>query len=196
VVDIGAGFGVYSKFFLSLVGGEGRVFAYEPDLINYQRCLRTTTNARNNSNIDLFQVAVSNSHGFSYLLVDDFNPANHRVNTKTDEGISIETVAIDSHLSKYLSEIRFCKIDVQGHELEVLRGAVQLLKSSTCTFMIEFDSSFGMSKLDEVWELMTGEGYAAYQIKKKGLLSSFLFNENFFGYQDIIFKKTLLGMAE
>jgi hypothetical protein len=141
-------------------------------------------------------VGVSSSEGFSFMVIDQSNPANHRLNTKSQEGMKIKTVSLDSHLSSLVDKVEFCKIDVQGHELEVLRGARLLLKTGRCTFMIEFDSSFGFNHLNDIWDLMHQEGYAAFQVEKNGLLSQFLLQENFEGYEDIVFKKSQVTAAD
>ena len=189
VVDVGAGFGVYSKLFLELVGDNGKVFSYEPDSSNYQRCLRMLRKDKNYSNLSIYPLGVSMHKGRSYFVLDKFNPANHRIDNEANGGIEIETVNLDAHLLEYTDKIRFCKIDVQGHEISVLRGATQLLKSDECSFMIEFDSSFGMQNLYLLWSFMISHSYSAFQIEKNGTLSSFVLNEDFQGYKDIIFKK-------
>ena len=196
VVDVGAGFGVYSKLFLQLVGEKGKVISYEPDLLNYQRCVRALARERNYSNLDLYQIGVSQHPGHSNLIIDQFNPANHRIDNETQNGVEIETVSLDSHLSDVIERIQFCKIDVQGHEIEVLRGGIQLLGSESCCFMIEFDANFGLEKLNVLWTFMLGQGYVAFQIEKNGKLVEFILNDSFRGYRDIIFKKESLMFAQ
>jgi len=70
----------------------------------------------------------------------------------------VETVTLDSLA---LRNVTFIKIDVEGHELEVLRGATETLRANRPVMMIEIRDH----NLTPVRELLDGLGYAETTMK-------------------------------
>jgi FkbM family methyltransferase len=188
ILDIGAGLGIYTEIFSDLTGSEGKVYSFEPEVLNYSRCTRLVSKS-NLSNIELDLAAVSNQNGSRSLSIDRNNPVNHSFETISSDLQRVETLRIDSRFKNNLEVIKFCKIDVQGHELEVLEGAHELLSIGNCNFVIEFDSNYGYKKLEKLWIFLHKYHYKGYEIKSKGRIERCTEYEPIETYRNLFFSK-------
>jgi len=82
------------------------------------------------------------------------------------ERVFIDT--IDNYcIKKNINEIDFLKIDTEGHELEVLKGAINLLKEERIK-IIQFE--YGGCNIDarvflkDIFEFFAGMNYSFYKI--------------------------------
>ena len=146
VFDVGANIGDTALHFSKSVGSAGKVFAFEPDPANYIK-LQTNIAKNNASNITSFNIGLGSERGTMKLYkVDPNNKGMNRMflNRKDDSDfveVSIEKVDDVMNQLSY-PEIDFIKIDVEGFELEVLKGAKQLLEKFKPELFIEMDDSF------------------------------------------------------
>ena len=134
VLDIGAWVGTWTVAMNTLCG---RIVAFEPDPVHYE-CL--TKNVP--EDVETHQLAVGNDSKMIALSDDDFTQAKRVVG----DG-SIPMVTVDG---LGLSDIDMIKIDVEGYEMEVLKGAVQTLENLQY-LMIELNNNskkYGSSNAD------------------------------------------------
>lgn len=124
VIDIGAWCGTWAK---ALEPYARRVVAFEPDKTHFECLQRNCT-----INCDARNEAVGSEIKMISLTEDDFTQAK-RVNDKGD----IRMVDLDS--LEY-ADVDLIKIDVEGYEMEVLKGAEKTL-SSTQYIMIELNNN-------------------------------------------------------
>ena len=146
VLDIGANFGVFTKLFSELVGVDGSVMAFEPTPETF-RTLSAGVNRLGLRNVKTFNKAVSDGVGTVTMQVPQYANAkgdnlyeSHIVNSNASElsnSFRVQTVTIDS---LQLSEVDFIKIDVEGHELQVVRGGAETIKRFRPTLMVEVTS--------------------------------------------------------
>ena len=129
IIDVGAHIGYYTILAAVLAGRNGRVEAFEPDPRNSDLLQRS---ARVNG-FDVIRVhpaAVGEKEGRSLLYRSSFkNTGDHRV-YDTGEGretVDVPVVSLDSELAGRLNRLDLIKIDVQGAEASVLRGAQRVL---------------------------------------------------------------------
>ena len=141
VLDVGANIGQFSVPIAHLVAPDGCVHAFEPTPrvfakleFNLRHLPRTRFVAR--------RLAVSEHAGTAALFVPDergleASLARHhgfsawsQAEDPACESIGVETVSIDDYLqAAAIPEVALMKIDVEGAELLVLRGARRLLAS-------------------------------------------------------------------
>lgn len=123
-VDIGAHVGYWSQ---RLVLDFDAVVAFEAHS-EHAQCL--AVNVFNNR-CTIHTVALSDHQG-----TVNFSPAiaNSGMSRVTDSGITIPCATLDSY---GLTNVDLIKIDVEGHELQVLRGAEQTILGSRPVLMIE-----------------------------------------------------------
>ena len=137
ILDIGANVGFYSILFSRLVGDTGKVYAFEPDKLNF---FRLRENTKKYKNIIINNLAVSDKSGdILFYPSGDLN-----VNGKTyDSGenrkpLKIKCVSIDDYLGDS-EKIDLVKMDIEGYEYFALQGMVRLLeRSDKITILTEF----------------------------------------------------------
>ncbi len=137
-IDIGANVGNHT---IGLCDHFLHCHAFEPDPKTF-RLLRANTAQR--QNITCHPIALSDQDGISTFCQDPVNTGKSHIIGKSvmqlppeqERLIEVETKQLDSE--KFVSEpISFVKIDVEGHELKVLRGAKKLLTTQTPMILIE-----------------------------------------------------------
>lgn len=128
VIDVGANIGHYASQFASLVGPRGRVLAIEPDPRNAAR-LRLRLARRPQARVH--QVAAGEAPGDIRLYLSRNNSADHRTFDSGDgrPSIRVACVRLDDMVPPGC-RVQLIKIDVQGHELAVLRGARRVIEES------------------------------------------------------------------
>ncbi len=127
-IDVGASFGYYTLLLADLTTQKGEVIAYEPNTTAY-RLLCASLAVNGFGWAKAFPVAASSEAGRRALFVDE-----HRLGAsslKIFEGHTgtqgvVQAAAID----ELDDPVDFVKIDVQGHELEVLKGMQRTIARS------------------------------------------------------------------
>lgn len=131
VVDAGAHVGVYSLRAAKLVGNNGLVIAIEPAEENYKILLKNIF-INNTRNIVPIKVGLWSSRGKAKLYIKESSML-HSLFKDLDESFTLraEEIYITTldHLLKELGvdHIDILKINVEGAELEVLKGAKEVL---------------------------------------------------------------------
>lgn len=133
VFDIGANVGFYTLLASSLVGEGGRVYAFEPLAGNIDYLERhLKMNAAHN--VTLFQAAVSDREGIASFQQGDSNSMG-RLDEKGT--IAVEIVSLDELFFKGVLPLPdYMKIDVEGAELSVLKGARHILEKRSPTIFL------------------------------------------------------------
>jgi len=129
VLDVGANIGLYSALFSKCVGPQGKVTALEPVPDLYQALLRTLQ-LNHLANVEAYAYAAGAEEGTVDLALDAFNSGNNWITPSSGRNgaITAPVRRIDSLNLDRAPD--FIKIDVQGWEVEVLRGLSGLLASN------------------------------------------------------------------
>jgi FkbM family methyltransferase len=137
VVDVGANAGIYSAIALQR---RRWVAAFEPVPEEATR-LRRLIGTRG----VVHQVALSDRYGKAVLHVPYLSDATvttrSSLEENVDEDLSHQDIEVNvATLDSFeLSDIAFIKIDVEGHELSVLRGAVETIARSRPNLLVEVE---------------------------------------------------------
>ncbi len=175
-VDVGANVGTYS---IRLSSHFRRVYAFEPNP-NVLASLRKRIEERSRDNITVFPVALSDSNGQAEFYLDPHEgftgsaetlvkvfkynpgevlgagPTNTYVGKKS---ISVPTVTYDSKIRERADLV---KIDVEGAEFQVLKGAKESLADGKIRrIMVELHDK---DAKDELYGILTGYGFKLKQL--------------------------------
>ncbi|NES75182.1 MULTISPECIES: FkbM family methyltransferase [Okeania] len=179
-IDIGAHIGYYSILAAKIVGIEGKVFAFEPELSNYQKILENIS-LNNLNNISLFNLAVGSETKQTQLFFNQDNDGGHALwdvgkhpfNQKSLDNQTMQNIqqsTLDDILSqqKDISHIKMIKIDTEGAELDVIKGAVNTLYQYDVPYIICEINKFGLQQMGtnetELREFMESLKYETYLI--------------------------------
>jgi FkbM family methyltransferase len=140
--DVGALFGFFSLAF-TLKGADRRALAFEPNpssRAKLEECLHLNLAAK----VEVFDCAVGLpgkmvkfERGFHYTAIAESPVWLNEKNSTQGETVSIATVSIDELIERNLTPPDIVKIDVEGHEFDVLRGAKKLLLAKKPLLTIE-----------------------------------------------------------
>jgi FkbM family methyltransferase len=179
VFDVGANIGGVSRFLSVLVGKEGAVIAFEPVWPSYQRlCESLNHRPRNGGIIIPLPFGLSESEGSKLIHVENENFG--RASFAPNQTANVVSYWCDFTTITALTERKklpspsFVKVDVEGAELYVLRGANALLSSTKSPiFLIEifapWQKAFGYHPWD-VLSLLAQHGYAVLFMCHEGLV--------------------------
>ncbi|HBL10847.1 MAG TPA: hypothetical protein DD379_05475 [Cyanobacteria bacterium UBA11162] len=141
VIDVGANFGLHTLYAAKLVGSQGYVFAFEPVVSNLTLLQKNVVLSGVDQQVKIVPKAVSNS---SQSFLNFYLPreeiavtASLRPTSENIKTTQVPNVRLDDYWEKINLPVRFIKIDVEGAELEVLRGAENLLKQWQPILLIE-----------------------------------------------------------
>lgn len=180
--DIGANVGWVTQPATWLVGRHGSVHCFEPSptTIGY---LRRRLVCMGLSNVVVNQLALGTASGGAtlYECAENFGGSSSlRPGAAPGQHVSAGTPVAIRTLDDYVeqnsvSRIRLIKIDVQGSEIDVLRGAVRLLAPQNRPVLyVEIetiaDAAFGYTASD-LLNILTGYGYELFSWREIGLVS-------------------------
>jgi FkbM family methyltransferase len=137
VLDIGANVGQYTLRLSELVGPQGRVIAFEPIAETVEILAAMARRARHR-NITLLNVAVSECAGEVRLRVPanlDGLPDYFQSRVAGDGDQPALAVALDGF--HFPHRIALVKIDVERHEVSVIRGMLKLIERDRPTLIVE-----------------------------------------------------------
>ncbi len=139
VVEVGANIGTHTLALSKMVTNLGKVYAFEPQRIVFQTlCANMALNSI--ENVEAFCVALSDSNGKLLIPKIDYNKPNNFGGIeldKFDSGDSVLKTTLDQFLD--LKRLNFLKIDVEGMEIEVIKGASESIKKFKPIMYVEND---------------------------------------------------------
>ena len=125
VSDIGAYVGDTALWFSKAVGPQGKVYAFEPEPSNFAK-LKANLERNKVTNVIPLQLALSENEGEMRVS----SGAGSSVITQAGTGKSVKVTTIDNFVeANTLPRVDFIKMDVEGHELKVLKGADETIKT-------------------------------------------------------------------
>ena len=152
-LDIGSCWGIYSlrltKKFKNL-----KILAFDPIKSNVNRIINSLK-LNEFKNIKTFHTALGNKKSEIVLgASEDFSP-NYQINQKNPSILEKSKIDLLDNLLSLKKNTLVVKIDVEGFEIEVLKGAKQLLLNNDCFLQIE---TFGDNK-NEVFNFLNKINY-------------------------------------
>lgn len=127
VVEGGAHSGVTAASIAEAVGKNGHVYTFEP-VEEYFSQLRKNMKRNGISNITMLNLALGDKKGYVPIFKHGEGSGVTRVDSC--EEVLAYTTTIDEFMKTHDMQIDFINLDCEGSELNVLRGAISLLKKA------------------------------------------------------------------
>jgi FkbM family methyltransferase len=162
VLDVGANIGVLTLPFADMVGSDGKVHAFEPQPENFNLLERNTQQL--SDRVQLHQLVVSDRYG--EMIVPPLAAVPHKnyggveLNKQIDFGGKVDMDTLDAVMLD--SPVSFIKVDVEGMECEVLRGAKQLIERCRPILYVENDHAGRVDRSAELIGLIERYDYKVF----------------------------------
>ena len=181
-LDIGGHVGLVAMEGAELVGPAGRVITVEPIPANQRVIVRHAEANGLAARITLVAAACTAEHGGQVELIYDDSHENwsgatvaEHVHLKgTESRVGVPTVSVDGLLAESSAHPRGIKIDVEGAELQVIRGATRTLAEVRPAVWLAFHPhAFPDPKAatEELFALFTAAGYLLPPAGEDGALA-------------------------
>ena len=195
-IDVGVYRGVYSY---EMSKYSKKVHSFEPNPLIFKYINKNLKKISNN--IDLYNFALSNENKVSNLRIPirdkKMNKENyeehylmgratvHELNNFQDyEKFEITLKKIDDF--NFDNEISFMKIDVEGHEIEVIEGGKLFIKKNKPVLLVEIEERHSKKNIHHSIDYINGLGYNSYfydennlkktsELKNMKLFTNFIF---------------------
>jgi FkbM family methyltransferase len=176
-IDVGANLGQYSAVMDRALCGKGFVLAFEPNPIAYEELVR---GAQHKAIVPM-QFALSSSVGTSRLRVPttesgelqiQLGSLNHRADEGRGRDFEVEVQTLDNFLPMFQLPVSILKIDVEGFELEVLKGAEQTLEHHHPPIIVEIEHRHQPvgQRAEDVVQWLMYRGYHVSALTTSGLM--------------------------
>jgi len=127
VLDVGANIGLITAMCAGLVGEQGHVHAFEPNPPIFER-LRATVGA--SPQVTLHQLALSDRPGTAGLLLEQSHHGATGLQLAEPHDSTVNVSTVDEIVERErVGSVDLLKVDVEGNEERVLRGADMLIQS-------------------------------------------------------------------
>jgi FkbM family methyltransferase len=192
VFDVGANIGDYSMLVRRHLPS-ALIYAFEPAEPVYRQ-LTQNLNARGDvkaksynigfsdaeKDVELYSYAIEGRE-ISLLASLDRRLPTQVLETRISSSERIQTKTIDGFCAdNAIDRIDFLKLDVEGHELAILRGAGRLLASGAIS-MIQFEfgpaNIYSRTYFYDFWSLLSGD-YDLYRIIPRGMVPIRFYGEH------------------
>jgi len=170
--DVGANIGVYTLWAAGRVRLTGEVHAFEP-VPRTRATLARLVEQNGLTQVRLSSAAVAATAGTVGMRVyPDASGLAHQAFDGMEPQLTVSATTLDLHASRHRPP-DLVKIDVEGFELEVLRGAGELLRTCRPALLLEMLPShlarMGRARQAELVSLLAGAGYQIFNLTRQGL---------------------------
>lgn len=159
-LDIGANKGIYSFWLSRAVGPAGRVIAFEP-----QPEMAEYIERRHLRNVEVVNAALSDHDGSAALSRKRVGDGSASLGRSIGSAIDVKLMRLDDFGP--ISNLKFIKCDVEGHELSVFRGAERLLRSTRP--ILQFEST--PDEIEPIQSFLLRLGYSGMMFGENGCLA-------------------------
>lgn len=171
VVNVGANVGFFSLRFAKWVDDDGEVISIEPENRNYDNLISALKREGLLNRVHAVKAVAAAVPGMVLLEINRRHPADHKL-SRDHTGVPVTAVTLDELVQdKRLLRPALVKIDVQGAEMLVLKGASGILKKAGSALFIELHeeglNKFGTS-VSEILEYLAEYNYEPYWLMRRG----------------------------
>jgi len=171
VLDIGANIGFYAKILSGLVGKNGKVHCFEPDVQNFARLSQACSGIQN---VIINNMAV----GPRTETIKIYTSKNLNVDHRTykpeeyEQEFEIQATSIDDYLGRNL-KVDLIKMDIQGFEMQAIQGMQKTLETNRNIKIISEFWPYGIKKAGDsllgYFNFLLSQDFNCYLFDKSGL---------------------------
>jgi FkbM family methyltransferase len=177
VIDVGANKGSY-LWSLSRAVPQGRVFAFEPQPI-LAKYLTHVCQEAGLDNVQIENKGISDVFGILKLAIPGRGTSSPGASfeqivasREVCRTIDVNVSTLDDYFQIASKRIGAIKIDVEGHELKVLNGAIEIIKKFRPTVVCESEQRhISQGSVNDIFEFFNRLNYEGYFCAKGSLLS-------------------------
>lgn len=168
VIDVGSNLGSYALIAASSIG-EGHVYALEPSRRVYKDLVVNIKLNGFEKNISTFNIAAADGQAL-VGFTDSPRPELSHVSYNIKGGNrKVKATSLDKFVDFHaVKKIRLLKIDVEGYEYKVLKGASGILRRGAVDYLLielNQDSRFYKASPTKSLDLLKGFGYEIYYFR-------------------------------
>jgi FkbM family methyltransferase len=166
-IDVGGNVGDYSLLAARIIGDTGRVICFEPEPTNCH-WIERSIELNGYRNISLYALALSDANGEASLYLGTQCGFHSLLKDQPERQagvIQVKTRTLDSVLHEIgWGTVDMMKIDVEGAELQVLRGARGTLEMNPqVILLLELHPGMGVNP-GEVCDFLRGQGFCLFEV--------------------------------
>ena len=200
VLDIGANIGYYALMELNLIGQEGRLIAVEPSPWNVDLLKKNLELNQKTRNVRVVTGAISSSRGKDTFHLASSSNLNTFQNYGTvEKHLTGETLEVDTYrVAEVLTEeelrkgIDLIRMDVEGHEVDVINGMLDEVKEGVLSPSIIFETHLSRynkeNDMSESLKALFDYGYSAKYMASSWQAGTEIIKK--FGYKEFTSIKT------
>jgi len=181
-VDVGVYRGIYSY---KLSNEFKHVHSFEPNPILFPYLKKNLTKIIRN--ISLYNLAASDSNGEINLKIPSRNKSIFKTNYEELYKLGAATIHAENKIKKFDSLkvkkiklddvlndkiISFIKIDVEGHEKEVIDGSKEIINKNKPTLLVEIEKRHTGRSVNETIKFINNLGYNSHYLQNGKLRST------------------------
>lgn len=155
VIDVGGSVGLYASYWSKYCRN---VYSFEPSSIVYKQLKKTSKKFKN---IKCQKLAISNFKGKSFIYLDPKRLSENTIKPKNfwpKEKISLNTLD-----NLKIKNVCFIKIDTEGNEMNVLKGAIKMIKKYKPVVMCEiYYKNLNKDQMREIFNFFYDNNYNAF----------------------------------
>lgn len=185
ILDVGANVGDYSKALAEFFQSGAMIYSFEPSRESYDRFLKNTFGI---TNVNPNNFGLSHEEGVVSLYSDTSaselasvyqrNLDHFSISMNMKEEVKLSTIDIFCR-EQGIERIHFLKLDIEGHELNALKGADRMIQEGMIDF-IQFE--FGGGNIDsrtyfQDFYYLLNDKYHLYRILRNGLAEIIKYRE-------------------
>lgn len=160
-IDVGANMGVYT-YYLSKYSRHVYAFEPNPKMLRYLRTWKKP-------NITIYDLGLSNNSGEAVLRIPVAKGSFSNQHGTLSEAVPLDAYGVMPIKTAKLDDfefhdIGFIKIDVEGHEFEVLEGARNTIAENKPVMLIEIEERYNGIKIEDALKKVEDMGYIGMAI--------------------------------
>lgn len=175
IFDVGANNGQYSKLVIETIKKPFKLYAFEPQKKSFSEIIKIA----NSDSFKVYNIGMGeknekltlyyNQEGSGFASLYKAVHKNYNIKLDLEEEITLATVDDFCEKNK-INQIDLLKLDVEGHELKVIKGAKKTIQSGKIK-NIQFE--FGLASVEsrifikDFFEILSG--YEIYRVLQNGI---------------------------